>query len=153
MAHMPTEKAATSRRTEGTVQQHGERQVQRSAPRRWVTRACDCACPTRHRWWHVPVAWHRGWVHKLERTPDQGVPFHPYPRPHSPPPPPLPPPSPPSTEPSLFLPLLRVCTLARVLRCGHRLVGLVVRRPPRERMIPGSNPACDGISFRVESYQ
>ena len=27
----------------------------------------------------------------------------------------------------------------------HRLVGLVVRRPPREREIPGSNPACDGI--------
>ena len=26
-----------------------------------------------------------------------------------------------------------------------RLVGLVVRRPPRERKIPGSNPACDGI--------
>ena len=27
----------------------------------------------------------------------------------------------------------------------YRLVGLVVRRPPRERKIPGSNPACDGI--------
>ena len=26
-----------------------------------------------------------------------------------------------------------------------RLVGLVVRRPPRERKIPGSNPACVGI--------
>ena len=26
----------------------------------------------------------------------------------------------------------------------NRLVGLVVRRPPRERKIPGSNPACDG---------
>ena len=26
-----------------------------------------------------------------------------------------------------------------------RLVGLVVRRPPRERKIPGSNPACAGI--------
>ena len=26
-----------------------------------------------------------------------------------------------------------------------RLVGLVVRRPPRERKVPGSNPACDGI--------
>ena len=25
------------------------------------------------------------------------------------------------------------------------LVGLVVRRPPRERKIPGSNPACGGI--------
>ena len=28
---------------------------------------------------------------------------------------------------------------------GDRLVGPVVRRPPRERKIPGSNPACDGI--------
>ena len=28
---------------------------------------------------------------------------------------------------------------------SHRLVGLVVRRPPRERKIPGSNPACAGI--------
>ena len=27
----------------------------------------------------------------------------------------------------------------------YRLIGLVVRRPPRERKIPGSNPACDGI--------
>ena len=27
----------------------------------------------------------------------------------------------------------------------HSLVGLVVRRPPRERKIPGSNPACAGI--------
>ena len=27
----------------------------------------------------------------------------------------------------------------------HRLVGLVVRRLPRERKIPGSNPACSGI--------
>ena len=26
-----------------------------------------------------------------------------------------------------------------------RLVGLVVRRPPQERKIPGSNPACVGI--------
>ena len=26
----------------------------------------------------------------------------------------------------------------------HRLVGLVVRRPPREQKIPGSNPACAG---------
>ena len=34
-----------------------------------------------------------------------------------------------------------------------RPVGLVVRRPPRGRKIPGSNPACDGISFGVESYQ
>ena len=35
----------------------------------------------------------------------------------------------------------------------HRLVGLVVRRPPRKRKIPGSNPACAGISPWVESYQ
>ena len=27
----------------------------------------------------------------------------------------------------------------------NRHVGLVVRRPPRERKIPGSNPACAGI--------
>ena len=27
----------------------------------------------------------------------------------------------------------------------YRLVGLVVRCPPRERKVPGSNPACDGI--------
>ena len=30
---------------------------------------------------------------------------------------------------------------------GDRLTGLVVRRPPRERKIPGSNPACAGIFF------
>ena len=28
---------------------------------------------------------------------------------------------------------------------GRRLVGLVVRRPPREWKVPGSNPACAGI--------
>ena len=28
-----------------------------------------------------------------------------------------------------------------------------LRRPPRERKIPSSNPACDGIFFGVESYQ
>ena len=27
----------------------------------------------------------------------------------------------------------------------HRLVGLVVGRPPPERKVPGSNPACAGI--------
>ena len=31
-----------------------------------------------------------------------------------------------------------------LVTCDH-LVGLVVRRPPRERKIPGSNPACAGI--------
>ena len=33
-------------------------------------------------------------------------------------------------------------------RPSYRLVGLVVRRPPRERKIPGSNPACDVEFFR-----
>ena len=33
----------------------------------------------------------------------------------------------------------------RVSFSCHRLVGLVVRRPPRERKIPGSNPAGGGI--------
>ena len=32
-----------------------------------------------------------------------------------------------------------------VVFMSHRLVGLVVRRPPRERKIPGSNAACAGI--------
>ena len=32
-----------------------------------------------------------------------------------------------------------------IFNCCHRLVGLVERRPPRERKIPGSNPACAGI--------
>ena len=36
-------------------------------------------------------------------------------------------------------------------RCPDRLIGLVVRRPPRERKIPGSNPACAGI-FSVSSH-
>ena len=31
------------------------------------------------------------------------------------------------------------------VQCPDRLVGLVERRPPRERKIPGSNPACAGI--------
>ena len=31
------------------------------------------------------------------------------------------------------------------LHPGDRLVGLVVRRPPRERKIQGSNPACAGM--------
>ena len=31
------------------------------------------------------------------------------------------------------------------LHKANRLVGLVVRRPPRERKIAGSNPACTGI--------
>ena len=40
-----------------------------------------------------------------------------------------------------------------VLPSLDRLVGLVVRRPPRERKTPGSNPACAGIFLGVESYQ
>ena len=36
---------------------------------------------------------------------------------------------------------------------SDRLVGLVVRRPPRERKIPGSNPTCAWIFFGVESHQ
>ena len=39
------------------------------------------------------------------------------------------------------------------LSTTDRLIGLVLRRPPRERKIPGSNPACAGISFGVESYR
>ena len=38
--------------------------------------------------------------------------------------------------------LVYVCACALAY---DRLVGLVVRRPPRERKIPGSNPACSGI--------
>ena len=37
------------------------------------------------------------------------------------------------------------CLLHCLLHCFYHLVGLVVRRPPRERRIPGSNPACAGI--------
>ena len=36
-------------------------------------------------------------------------------------------------------------TYTLALSLAHRLVGLVVRRPPRERKIPGSNPACAGF--------
>ena len=36
-------------------------------------------------------------------------------------------------------------TLRQKLLIKHRLVGQVVRRPPRERKVPGSNPACAGI--------
>ena len=41
----------------------------------------------------------------------------------------------------------RTCLLTARLQSltGYRLVGLVVRRPPRERKVPGSNPACAGI--------
>ena len=36
----------------------------------------------------------------------------------------------------------------------YRLVGLMVRRQPRERKIPGSNPACAGIfSGSIHTYQ
>ena len=33
-----------------------------------------------------------------------------------------------------------------------RLVGQVVRRPPRERKVPGSNPVCGGIFFSGSSH-
>ena len=43
--------------------------------------------------------------------------------------------------------VVSISTLWRITFANrhHRLVGLVVRRPPRERKIPGSNPACAGI--------
>ena len=44
----------------------------------------------------------------------------------------------PACPPTLFLPCFGSHTT-------HRLVGLVVKRPPRERKIPRSNPACAGI--------
>ena len=55
---------------------------------------------------------------------------------------------------SVCLPSLYVCRLlispppllsSPTSLSPDRLVGLVVRRPPRERKIPGSNPACAGI--------
>ena len=48
---------------------------------------------------------------------------------------------------SFFLPcyLVSHCRPPHHLPSPHRLVGLVLRRPPRERKIPGSNLACDGI--------
>ena len=39
----------------------------------------------------------------------------------------------------------QICYLTQSLYIDDRLVGLVVRRLPRERKIPGSNPTCDGI--------
>ena len=42
--------------------------------------------------------------------------------------------------------LSRECATTSVrVYITNRLVGLVVRHPPQERKIPGSNPACDGI--------
>ena len=49
--------------------------------------------------------------------------------------------------------VLVTVSISAVFMTGHlcfsdradRLVGLVVRRPPRERKISGSNPACAGI--------
>ena len=48
---------------------------------------------------------------------------------------------------------LVLCTNAKALSLSgslslslsHRLIGLLVRRPPRKRKIPGSNPFCDVI--------
>ena len=38
-------------------------------------------------------------------------------------------------------------------RPSYHLVGLVVRRPPCERKIPGSNPACDVDFFSGSSQE
>ena len=43
------------------------------------------------------------------------------------------------------LPHFEVADPTFYLTQSHHLVGLVVRRPPRERKILGSNPACAGI--------
>ena len=43
------------------------------------------------------------------------------------------------------LPLFHHHQLVSPCCLAYRLVGLVERRPPRERKIPRSNPACDGI--------
>ena len=45
------------------------------------------------------------------------------------------------------------CNLLLLLLWPDRLAGLVVRRPPREPKVPGSNSTCAGIFFGVESYQ
>ena len=44
-----------------------------------------------------------------------------------------------------WLPMSSVSKLSTHWLATHRLVGLVVRRPPRERKIPGLNPDCAGI--------
>ena len=41
--------------------------------------------------------------------------------------------------------VLRTVFSSQLSAVIDRLVGLVVRRPPRERKVPGSNPACAGI--------
>ena len=41
--------------------------------------------------------------------------------------------------------IIHICMRTLVCFLPNRLVGLVVRRPPREQNIPGSNPACTGI--------
>ena len=38
-----------------------------------------------------------------------------------------------------------VWMIISLLGQSYRLIGQVVRHPPRERKIPGSNPACAGI--------
>ena len=40
-----------------------------------------------------------------------------------------------------------------LLTCLIFFSDTLVRRPPQERKVPGSNPACPGIFFEVESYQ
>ena len=54
-----------------------------------------------------------------------------------------------------LLPSVSRCPISIVAQClllRDRLVGLVVRRPPRERKVLGSNPACARDFFGVESY-
>ena len=46
---------------------------------------------------------------------------------------------------SVAQPCLALTAKLTVAMQEDGLVGLVVRCPPRERKIPGSNPACDGI--------
>ena len=46
------------------------------------------------------------------------------------------------------IPKAGIQTVTKPLMLLNRLVGLVVRRQPRELKNPGSNPACAGIFFR-----
>ena len=42
--------------------------------------------------------------------------------------------------------IISITCMWDLIRCAkYRLVGLVVRRPPRERTVPGSDPSCAGI--------
>ena len=57
-----------------------------------------------------------------------------------------------SVKPKFFTPthafcgcVLYLCNCIVHFVCNYHLIGLLVRRPPRERKIPGSNPACARI--------